>query len=96
MSNNNSVVIGSEITEYYNNKSIFITGGTGFIGKVLIEKLLRSCYDLKTIYVLVRSKKGHNPKQRLNELLHCKVKKKIFFRKFFFFFFFQNIQKKIF
>ena len=72
-----NVVIGSEIAEYYKNKSILITGGTGFIGKVLIEKLLRSCYDLKTIYVLVRSKKGVNPQSRLNELLHCKVNIKI-------------------
>jgi fatty acyl-CoA reductase len=68
-----NVVIGSEIAEYYKNKSILITGATGFIGKVLIEKLLRSCYDLKTIYVLVRSKKGQNPQDRLKEFLHCKV-----------------------
>ena len=64
---------GSEIAEYYRNKSVFLTGGTGFIGRVLIEKLLRSCYDLKTIYILIRSKRGQMPKQRLNELLHCKV-----------------------
>ena len=76
----NSVIIGSEIAEYYTNKSIFITGGTGFIGKVLIEKLLRSCYDLKTIYVLVRNKKGQNPQNRLNELLHCKVNNFFFLR----------------
>ena len=72
-SSHSSVVIGSEIAEYYKGKSIFITGATGFIGKVLIEKLLRSCYDLKTIYVLVRNKKGQNPQSRLNEFLHCKV-----------------------
>jgi fatty acyl-CoA reductase len=68
---------GSEIAEYYKNKSVFLTGGTGFIGKVLIEKLLRSCGDLKAIYVLVRSKRGHTPKQRLTELLHCKVSIKL-------------------
>lgn len=68
-----NVSLGSEIGEYYKNKSILITGATGFIGKVLIEKLLRSCGDLKVIYVLVRTKKGHNPRHRLNELLHCKV-----------------------
>jgi thioester reductase-like protein len=63
----------SEIASFYKNKSIFITGATGFIGKVLIEKLLRSCYDLDKIYLLVRSKKGHNPNQRLNDLTDCKV-----------------------
>jgi FlaA1/EpsC-like NDP-sugar epimerase len=28
------------IPEYYTDKNIFITGATGFIGKVLIEKIL--------------------------------------------------------
>ena len=65
----------SEIVKYYRNKSIFITGATGFLGKVLIEKLLRSCYDLKKIYVLVRHKKGQTPAQRLNEIFNCKVNK---------------------
>ncbi|RNA15898.1 fatty acyl- reductase 1-like [Brachionus plicatilis] len=63
----------SEIINYYKNKSIFITGATGFLGKVLIEKLLRSCYDLKKIYILVRHKKGNTPTQRLNELFNCKL-----------------------
>jgi nucleoside-diphosphate-sugar epimerase len=63
----------SEIMTYYRNKSIFITGATGFLGKVLVEKLLRSCYDLRKIYVLVRHKKGATPAQRLNELVNCKV-----------------------
>ncbi len=71
----------SEIINYYKNKSIFITGATGFLGKVLIEKLLRTCYDVNKIYVLVRSKKGLTPMQRLNEIFSCKVnlilKKKI-------------------
>jgi thioester reductase-like protein len=74
MSFASSGFFGSEIAEYFKNKSVFLTGGTGFIGKVLIEKLLRSCSDLNKIYVLVRSKRGQTPKQRINELLHCKVK----------------------
>lgn len=63
----------SEIIKYYRNKSIFITGATGFLGKVLIEKLLRSCYDLKKIYILVRQKKGQTASQRLNEIFNCKL-----------------------
>lgn len=63
----------SEISDYYKNKSIFITGATGFLGKALIEKLLRSCYDLNKIYVLVRHKKGKTPTQRLDEIVDCKV-----------------------
>lgn len=69
----NSSFIQSEIAGYYKNKSIFITGATGFIGKVLIEKLLRSCPDLKRIYILIRSKKGHSITERLNDLFKCQV-----------------------
>lgn len=36
---------------------------------VLIEKLLRSCGDVDTIYVLVRNKKGKDARGRLHELL---------------------------
>ena len=63
----------SEIVKYYTDKSIFITGATGFLGKVLIEKLLRSCPDVKKMYVLVRHKKGNTPQQRINEILNCPV-----------------------
>lgn len=34
--------MASEVGEFYKNKSIFITGGTGFLGIALIEKLLRA------------------------------------------------------
>jgi len=33
----------SGIAEFYKRKSVFITGATGFIGKQLVEKLVRSC-----------------------------------------------------
>ncbi|XP_052738805.1 putative fatty acyl-CoA reductase CG5065 [Bicyclus anynana] len=56
------------IPEYYRGKTIFITGGTGFMGKVLIEKLLYSCTDLDRIYLLIRPKKGVKAEDRLAEL----------------------------
>lgn len=59
--------MASQIAEFYSGKSVFITGGTGFLGLALIEKLLRST-EVKTIYLLVRSKKGKTPQDRLNDL----------------------------
>lgn len=57
------------IPEFYENQEIFITGASGFLGKVLVEKLLRSCGDLKTIYVLMRPKKGDSIEQRIKNLI---------------------------
>ncbi|XP_070495733.1 putative fatty acyl-CoA reductase CG5065 [Chironomus tepperi] len=56
------------IPEFFAGQEIFITGGTGFVGKVLIEKLLRSCPDIKTIYILLRPKKGQSVDERLRSL----------------------------
>lgn len=57
------------IANFYTDQEIFITGGSGFMGKVLIEKLLRSCPDLKKIYVLLRPKKGKSIEQRLQGIV---------------------------
>ncbi|CAF3674437.1 unnamed protein product [Rotaria sp. Silwood1] len=59
----------SAIIDYFKRKSIFITGATGFIGKQLVEKLIRSCPDVEHIYLLVRPKRGHAVHDRLKELL---------------------------
>ncbi len=40
----------SGIAEFFKRKSIFITGATGFIGKQLVEKLVRSCPGRKMIF----------------------------------------------
>lgn len=57
------------IAEMFENKTIFVSGGTGFMGKVLIEKLLRSCNGLKKIIVLIRPKKGKMTFERLRDLM---------------------------
>lgn len=64
----------SEVTEWYRNKTVFITGGTGFMGKVLVEKLLRTC-PVRRIYLLMRSKRGVNDvNQRLEDMFNFKVR----------------------
>ena len=60
--------MSSPVVDFYNDKSVFITGGTGFLGVTLIEKLLRSCPGIKNIYLLIRPKKGKAAKERLDEI----------------------------
>jgi len=64
--------MSSSISQFYSNKVVLITGATGFMGKVLVEKLLRST-DVRKIYLLIRPKKGVEPKDRLKEALSSKV-----------------------
>ncbi|XP_011605197.2 fatty acyl-CoA reductase 1 isoform X2 [Takifugu rubripes] len=61
------------IPEYYTGKNVLITGATGFMGKVLLEKLLRSCSGVRNVYVLVRSKAGQSAKARVTDMINCKL-----------------------
>jgi len=64
----------SEIISFYKDKTIFITGASGFMGKVLLEKLLFSCSNLNKIYILIRNKKGRNIEARLDEMFKLPVR----------------------
>jgi thioester reductase-like protein len=50
-----------------NGSSVFITGASGFVGKVVLEKLMRDVPGIERFYVLIRPKKGVTPEQRLHE-----------------------------
>ncbi|XP_075409432.1 fatty acyl-CoA reductase 2-like [Tenrec ecaudatus] len=67
----------SMISAFYSGKSILVTGATGFMGKVLLEKLLRTSPDLKIIYILVRPKAGHTLEQRVFQMLNNELFEKV-------------------
>ncbi|RWS29996.1 fatty acyl-CoA reductase-like protein, partial [Leptotrombidium deliense] len=64
--------VESPIVNFYNGKSVFVTGATGFLGKVLVEKLIRSCVSVNKIYILLRPKNGFSSKQRFDEFISSK------------------------
>ncbi|CAH1643969.1 unnamed protein product [Spodoptera littoralis] len=58
----------SAVQQFYQDAVVFVTGATGFLGKQLIEKLIRST-KLSKVYVVLRPKKGNSVEERLSELL---------------------------
>jgi nucleoside-diphosphate-sugar epimerase len=64
----------SEVAQFFRGRSILVTGASGFMGKVLVEKLLYSCPDLRAIYILMRSKRGKTPELRTEEMLKIPVR----------------------
>ena len=65
----------NSVQEFYKDKSIFITGGSGFMGKVLIEKLLYSCSDLKELIILMRPKRSKSAQERVEDFKKLPVSK---------------------
>jgi ADP-L-glycero-D-manno-heptose 6-epimerase len=46
-------MVHDDVLNYYNNKKILITGGTGFIGRNIVNELLK--YDVEKIYIFDRT-----------------------------------------
>src|SRR5918997_3689632 len=53
--------------ETYRAKAVLLTGGTGFLGMALVEKMLRSLPSLKRMYLLVRPKRGEGARERFKK-----------------------------
>lgn len=63
----------SSIANFFHERKIFVTGATGFLGKVLVSKLLRSCKGIDIIYVLIRQKRNKDATDRFRDFLEDAV-----------------------
>ena len=62
------------IKEFYSGKTIFLTGTTGFVGKVVLEKIIRTLPDFKKLFIMVRDKKNKSVRERFeNEILSSEI-----------------------
>lgn len=61
------------ISDFYQDKIVFVTGFTGTIGKLVTEKLLRSC-NVRQVVVLVRARRSKNIAERVEEVLESEVR----------------------
>jgi fatty acyl-CoA reductase len=58
------------LAEAYRGKSILLTGGTGFLGTALVEKILRSLPELGRLYLLIRPSRERDAASRFeNDVL---------------------------
>ena len=56
------------IANFYSGKTVLLTGATGFIGRLVLAKLMR-LGNLKEILIFSRPKKGKNNEERLKKIL---------------------------
>ncbi|XP_068986780.1 putative fatty acyl-CoA reductase CG5065 [Bombus flavifrons] len=59
----------SSLEEFYAGSGILVTGATGFVGKGLLEKLIRICPRIAAIFILIRPKTNETIEQRFKKLI---------------------------
>ncbi|XP_062109769.1 fatty acyl-CoA reductase 2, chloroplastic [Humulus lupulus] len=69
---------GIGIVSFLRGKSFFVTGATGFLAKVLVEKMLRTVPDVGKIYLLIKANNKEAAMGRLkNEIINTELFKRL-------------------
>lgn len=53
-----------DVVQFYSGKTLLITGCTGFVGKVVLEKVLRCLPQVRRVYVLIRPRKEQQQQEK--------------------------------
>ncbi|KAL1402802.1 hypothetical protein pipiens_019638, partial [Culex pipiens pipiens] len=70
----------SPIAEYFHDKVVLLTGATGFIGKIYVEKLIRC--GASELILIIREKRGVPPAERMTQIFDSVPVMKSFQRNF--------------
>ncbi len=70
------------ISDFFRDKTILITGGPGFLGRILVAKILTALPDIRKIYLLIRPRTESNgsicsAEERLEEFFSLSVFEKL-------------------
>jgi fatty acyl-CoA reductase len=57
------------IHDYFSGGAVLVTGASGYVGGLVLEKLLR-CTDVEKVYIMLRSKKGEDMQSRLDKMIN--------------------------
>uniref|UniRef100_A0A8D8RG23 Fatty acyl-CoA reductase n=1 Tax=Cacopsylla melanoneura TaxID=428564 RepID=A0A8D8RG23_9HEMI len=57
------------LEDFYRGGHIFITGATGFLGKLLLYTLLSKFSEIDTLYILVRERGGLSIEKRIDSCI---------------------------
>lgn len=63
----------SQIQNFYAGKHILLTGCTGYLGTLILEKILRTCTEISKLYILVREKTNMTIEDRMKKLFENEV-----------------------
>ena len=55
------------LVDFFPNRHVLVTGTTGFLGKVILFRLLETLLMFGKIYVLIRNKKGSSVIERFKQ-----------------------------
>src|SRR5262249_39349389 len=69
----------STIQEYFAGKTVLVTGATGFLGKAIVEKMLRSLSGLRRVCLLIRPKERGSRSVPADQRFHAEVLKSSIF-----------------
>lgn len=65
------------VQKSFSKSSVLISGATGFVGKVLVEKLLRDVAGINKIFILIRGKRGKSVEERMKLYKESEVFRRI-------------------